>query len=201
MALTLQISSGKQVMLRPIGPEDVDRLRAAKDLLSPESIHTRFFQSGQLNVDALEKVAQADQHLHIAWGALDPKVPDFPGLGVARMIRQSSASTSAEVAVTVIDEWQGKGLGKLFFMLLYVLAGMEGIQELEMILLVDNQRFISKLESIGARVTMSHGEYEVILPVLPPDAYDTFPNADLVASLKHLHQELIRFKQKKAANS
>jgi hypothetical protein len=43
--------------------------------------------------------------------AVDPTTPQQDGLGIARFIRSTENPRVAEMAFTVIDDWQHKGLG------------------------------------------------------------------------------------------
>jgi GNAT superfamily N-acetyltransferase len=63
----------------------------------------------ELGESQLHYLTEVDHHTHEALVASDPKTGE--GLGVARFIRSASDATVAEVAVTVVDDWQGRGLG------------------------------------------------------------------------------------------
>jgi GNAT superfamily N-acetyltransferase len=56
-------------------------------------------------------LTEIDHHDHEAIIALDEQTGE--GIGVARYVRDQERPEVAEVAVTVIDDWQGRGLGTL----------------------------------------------------------------------------------------
>jgi GNAT superfamily N-acetyltransferase len=65
-----------------------------------------------------------DQVTHVAWGALIDDVP----AGVGRYILGEDGV--AEIAVTVVDEFQRRGLGRALFDALVASARASGIEEL-----------------------------------------------------------------------
>ena len=97
-------------MIRPIRPTDKDRLLAGFDRMSPESRYRRFFEPvDDLGAGQLRYLTEVDHHTHEALAALDAAGGE--PLGVARFIRTKDDPRVAEVAVAVVDEWQGRGLG------------------------------------------------------------------------------------------
>jgi GNAT superfamily N-acetyltransferase len=71
------------------------------------------------------------------------------GIGVARFVRSPSEPTSAEVAVTVIDEWQGRGLGTVLLEVIGARARREGIATFTALMLATNHQMIEVLEGVG----------------------------------------------------
>ena len=69
-------------------------------------------------------LTEIDHHDHEAIIALEEESGE--GIGVARYVRNPTHPETAEVAVTVIDEWQGRGLGTLLLEVLGQRARAEG---------------------------------------------------------------------------
>ena len=102
------------MVIRPIRPGDKDRLSDGLQRLSDESVHRRFltpkrtFTRGELRY--LTEINGVD---HVALVAEDPADPDPKLIAVGRFVRLSDDPEAAEVAITVADNWQGRGLGSL----------------------------------------------------------------------------------------
>jgi GNAT superfamily N-acetyltransferase len=142
------------VIVRPAVPEDRVLLVEAFERLSPESRYRRFFaplktMSGPL-LDHLTAVDSVD---HFAWAALaaDPQPDRRPvGVGVSRYVRLPDPA-AAEMAVTVVDDWQGRGLGRVLLDALVLEALENGITRFEGDVLVENRPMQELLRRTGAR--------------------------------------------------
>lgn len=116
--------------------------------LSPESRYRRFFRSmEQMSERDLAYLTNIDHHDHEAILALDPETD--AALGVARYVRDRDNPSSAEAAVVVADDWQGRGLGKLLLERLSSRAMDEGIERFTALVQADNHRAVTLLASLG----------------------------------------------------
>src|SRR5438132_691696 len=106
------LADGTRVLLRLVRPDDAPLLKAGFDKLSPESRYRRFLSARtDLDEAALRYLTTPDGEDHFAIGAL--ALPSGEGLGTARFVRLEDEPRFADAAVTVVDQAQGKGLGKL----------------------------------------------------------------------------------------
>jgi GNAT superfamily N-acetyltransferase len=144
---------GDRVLIRPIRADDKQWLTGLFDHLSPESRYRRFFSPMKdLRDSQLHYHTEVDHHKHEALVASDPATG--AGLGVARFIRLDSDPTVAEVAVTVIDDWQGRGLGTELLHELADRAREEGIERFNAMVLDGNRPMVELLRELGdTRVT------------------------------------------------
>ncbi len=147
----LELDSGRRVRLAPLGPEDRETLERGFERLSTESRYRRFLApKSKLTEAELGYLTEVDQHDHLAIGAtIVGGETDGAGVGVARCIRLEQAPTIAEAAVTVVDEFQGMGLGSQLLERLVVAARERGIETFRATLLAENKPMRVLLEKIG----------------------------------------------------
>jgi len=155
-----------QVFLRPVMPEDREQIQSGMAALSHESRYFRFFTSAaQLSGQQLHYFTEVDQRAHVAWIALDASNPEHPGLGIARFIRIKEEPTVAEMALTVIDAYQRRGVGRILLAILYLSAEAQGIQMLRAVVAGENTTMLKWLHGLGATGSCERGEYRLNLPV------------------------------------
>jgi RimJ/RimL family protein N-acetyltransferase len=154
------------VVIQPIRPDHKDALERVFARLSDRSRYSRFLAPMErLSPTMLAYLTEVDHHDHEALIAFDPGSGD--AVGVARYVRIEGST--AEAAVTVIDDWQGRGLGTGLTSLLAERALEEGIDSFTAVLLAENREMIALLESLG-QVTVTDreaGTMNVEVPLEP----------------------------------
>jgi GNAT superfamily N-acetyltransferase len=149
---------GAPVTIRPIQPEDRDELREGFRRLSPLSRYQRFFsEMSDLSDEQLDYLTQVDGHNHVALVALCPTA-DLRlerGVGVARFVRLADEPDVAEVAITVADDAQHKGIGSALLAALIAAARARGIHRFRMQVLSTNAGMLALLAHARA-VEISH---------------------------------------------
>lgn len=163
----LPLRDGSTVLVRPVKPSDKDLIRAGFDRLSDESRYRRFLTpTSKLTEQMLRYLTEVDHHEHEALVAVDPD--SGKGVGIAEFVRSGSA-TNAEVAVTVVDDWQGRGLGTVLLDLLAERAREEGVETFSAQMLATNTAMIDLLRRVGsAQVTEREGACIEVEEQLPP---------------------------------
>jgi len=145
-------------VFRPITPGDKILLQRGMELLSPESRYRRFFSEiDHLSDEQLRYFTEIDYDNHYAWLATAPDSPETPAVGVARYIRLPDDRTTAEGAVTVIDSYQGLGVGSALLLLLAGSAIQRGVRRFVMFVLGENEPMIGLLHQAGAVSQGSEG--------------------------------------------
>src|SRR5207244_7477375 len=104
------LRDGSTVLIRQVRGTDAPLLADGFARLSARSRQMRFLgPKKMLSAAELRYLTQVDHHDHEAIGALSPA--EGRGVGVARYIRDADDPRAAEIAVTIADHWQGRGLG------------------------------------------------------------------------------------------
>ncbi|HET7865828.1 MAG TPA: acetate--CoA ligase family protein, partial [Burkholderiaceae bacterium] len=159
---------GRQVLLRPIRPEDETRHRAFMAQLSPEDMRLRFFsRRRELPRSELARLVQIDYAREMAFIALDA-APDAPDevLGVVRAVCDPD-NVNAEFAIVVRSDLKGQGLGHLLLgkMIRYLQA--HGTQRMVGDVLRDNPAMRDLMESNGFGVDPLASDASTVRYVLP----------------------------------
>jgi RimJ/RimL family protein N-acetyltransferase len=161
------LRDGTPVRMRPVQPDDKHLLEVGMEHLSKESRHFRFFGPvSVLSEKLLGQFTEIDHVNHEAVGALDIGGTPANPIGVVRYIRMPEQQTTAEVAVTVVDSHQGKGLGTLLLAFLAYRATENGITEFAATVLSENHRMLKLLRELGASTKFgAAGEVDIRVPL------------------------------------
>ena len=166
--LRVKLRDRSEVLVRPIEPGDKQALARGFARLSADSRYQRFLAPMEELTDAqLAYLTEIDHHDHEALAAFDTETGD--GVGVARYVRAPGAD-AAEAAVTVVDDWHGRGLGTALSTLLADRAREEGIRRFTAILLASNRQMLELLATLGPTREVSQKEGIVEIEVELPEA-------------------------------
>src|SRR4051794_11049034 len=144
-AVTLR--DGSEALIRPIDASDRDGLEAAFERLSARSRRMRFLGYRKRLTDAeLGYFTDVDHADHEALVATD--IDGGAIVGVARYVRSAIDHETAELAVTVADPSQNRGLGTALLTCLADRAQEVGVRRFEGSVLVDNRPMIQLLKAV-----------------------------------------------------
>jgi RimJ/RimL family protein N-acetyltransferase len=145
------LRDGSRVEIRALRPDDRAAVLAAVDHTSERSLHRRFFAARRtftereiaffLNVDFTSHVALVAVVKH------DDGEEEIVGGGRYVMLQPGRA----EAAFTVVDQYQGRGLGPVLLRHLAAIAGGAGIHEFVAEVLPDNTPMLELFEHSGSR--------------------------------------------------
>jgi GNAT superfamily N-acetyltransferase len=142
------LRDGSRVRIRQWHRSDTDLLRRGFDRLSPESRYRRFLSGiRELSGPTLRGLTQLDHHVREAMIAVDELTGE--AIGLARYVRYPRRPEGAELAVTVIDDWQGRGVGTLLLDVLCARAREGGITRFTALMLATNRTMRDLLEQLG----------------------------------------------------
>ena len=165
----ITLRSGQRVLVRALRPDDGPGLAEAFEQLSETSRYRRFFTAKpHLSEQSLAYFTNVDHHDHEALVAVAPGSRQL--VGVARFIRDPREPDQAEVAVTVIDSWQRRGLGTVLLRELARRATEEGIGHFTAQILADNRPMLTLAHRLGYAETTRDGTMvsaRIELPAAP----------------------------------
>lgn len=122
-----------QVLIRPLAPTDREAERTFIAGLSAESRRFRFLGAIQAPSERLlDRLTEVDQLHDVAFAAVVPEGAGERIVGVSRYSTDPTGQT-CECAVTVSDEWHGRGLGTTLMRHLIEVARARGIRTMESI--------------------------------------------------------------------
>ena len=164
---TVRLRDGARVTLRQLTRDDRQRLAASFARLSEESRYRRFFTTkSELSEADLDYLVDIDHRRHEAIVAIDPETDEL--VGVARYVRLTQGEEVAEVAVTVADDWQRRGVGRALLDRLTYRARNEGVRGFSALVQSDNRASLGLLAALGnARQLSDAGQRELLIE-LPP---------------------------------
>jgi GNAT superfamily N-acetyltransferase len=169
------LRDGTRILVRPILPEDRDRLREGFVRLSAQSRYRRFLTSLEhLSDQQVRDLTEIDYDDHMAWVAIDSSRPARPGVGVARYVRLAEEPAVAEAAVTVLDEYQGRGIGTILLRMLAGSAREHGIRSFRGYVLAENAPMLDILQDLGATAVQEGPLLRVDVPI--PATADELPD-------------------------
>jgi RimJ/RimL family protein N-acetyltransferase len=165
------LRDGSTVLIRQVRRTDAPLLADGFARLSARSRRMRFLSTKTtLSASELRYFTDVDHHDHEALGALSPA--DGRGVGIARYIRDPADPEAAEIAVTIADDWQGRGLGTELLVRLSDRARQAGIGRFTATVSADNVAMPRLLWKMGAELTgRSRGTVDYEVALAPADEY------------------------------
>ena len=133
----------------------------------------------------LKFFTEIDYVNHMAWGALRKAPTGDQGIGVARYVRNPRNPKCAEAAVTIIDEFQHRGVGTLLMGALYWSALSNGIESFEGYILAENKSMMRLLRILNAELAYEqHGVVHAKVSVVKNP--ETLPDTHIGRVLKQI---------------
>ena len=146
-----RLRNGEQVLIRPVRPSDADAEQVFVRSLSPTSRLLRFHLGiRELAPETLRAFTNVDERRHVAVVAQQGG-PGGRIVADARYVRDDGDDTSAEFAIAVADEWQGRGLGRHLMRRLLDHAAAHGVRRMWGHVLYENPRMLAMVREAGGR--------------------------------------------------
>jgi RimJ/RimL family protein N-acetyltransferase len=133
----VRLRDGATILIRPVEPDDAAQLKVGFEHLGAVSRYRRFLTPiDHLSPRQLSYLTRVDHASHEAIAALDASTGE--GIGIARYLRDPGDARLAEVAITVADTWQGRGVGTALLDRLSARARAAGIDRITARMIVGN---------------------------------------------------------------
>lgn len=161
-----RLANGREVLIRPIRPEDALPLRAGFALLQPDEIRQRFLYTlTELTPDMADKLTRPDPRCEFAIVAAEPLPPGEALVGAVARVAITDGTRDAEFAILVSRYIDGMGLGRHLMRRLVRWARGKKLHRLYGDVLEHNQPMLALAESLGFRreTSQSPGLVRVVL--------------------------------------
>ena len=145
------LRDGTDAFVVPLERTDRAQLAAEFETLSPESRRRRFLAPVRHLSDAMLEhlVDDVDGIDHVALVLCAETTPDvYDPVALARIVRYADVTDAADLAVTVKDEWQGRGVASALLDVL-VRARPAGVTRIVTEVLKDNPASLAMLRRLG----------------------------------------------------
>jgi protein lysine acetyltransferase len=188
--VVVTLPDGARLRIRPILPTDRGKLADTQPGFSRESHYKRFFSAPPLSDRVVQYLVDVDYFDHFAWVALVADDPGEPGVASARYIRERTAPDTAEVAFSVVDDYQGRGLGTLLVGALAVAAAQNGVRRFRARVLAENEPMRAILRRAGAHLDFAEpGVLETVVDV--PAFGDGLPDLATANALRATARDIV----------
>jgi RimJ/RimL family protein N-acetyltransferase len=162
-----RLPDGALILVRSIRPDDKRMLEDGLRHLSDESVQRRFLTpKRKFSRAELRYLTEVDGRDHVALVAEAPGDPARRLIAVARFVRLTDEPSTAEAAIVVADDWQGRGVGTKMTKLLAQAACAAGITRFTATMSSDNvpaQRLMAKLTKHLEQHHAGYGVSELVL--------------------------------------
>ncbi|MBS1221021.1 MAG: GCN5-related N-acetyltransferase [Proteobacteria bacterium] len=166
---TITLPNERELLLRPVLPEDEPPLQALVSRASPEDLRRRFFQPiRELSHEVAATLTQIDYHREMALVAVGPGVPGKAEVYGIVNLSADPDNERAEYSILVDRALMGQGLGNRLMRCIIHYARTRGIQEIYGEVLTENKPMLQMNRALGFAVRSDPddpGLKHVVLPL------------------------------------
>jgi protein lysine acetyltransferase len=187
--IPVPLRDGTELHLRPVLPGDNERTSKGPVEFSSETLYRRFQSMRRPTRSLMRYLFEVDYVDHFVWVMTDGA--DGPVVADARFVRDESNPSLAEVAFTVADAYQGRGVGSLLMDVVAVTAWYDGIRFFSARVLTDNLPMRTILDRYGAVWHRDDlGVVTTVVDIPPPD--DLTMSRELSGQIRDATRQVIR---------
>ncbi|WP_108638091.1 GNAT family N-acetyltransferase [Mycobacterium rhizamassiliense] len=184
--IPVRVRDGTLLLLRPVLPGDDERAVHGHIQFSSETLYRRFMTARLPSPALMHYLSEVDYVDHFVWVITDGSDP----VADARFVRDETDPTIAEIAFTVADAYQGRGVGAFMFGALSIAAKANGIEKFTARMLSDNVPMRAIMDHYGA--TWQREDVGVITTVIDvPHGRDLGIKRDLADEIKRVARQVV----------
>lgn len=169
-----RLPNGRELLIRPIRPEDAEPLRAGFDLLQPDEVRQRFLYSLKEMTPAMaERFTRINPKNEFALVAAEPLPPGEALVGAVARAAIDGSGRNAEFAILVSRYIAGMGLGRYLMTRLVKWARGKKLDTIYGDVFENNQAMVALSQSLGFEREVQHdaqGLVRVVLALKPAAA-------------------------------
>jgi CRP-like cAMP-binding protein len=144
--IPIRVRDGTELLLRPVLPGDDERTVHGHIQFSKDTLYRRFMSARAPTPALMHYLSEVDYVDHFVWVVTDGSDP----VADARFVRDEHDPTVAEIAFTVADAYQGRGIGSFLIGALSIAAKVDGVKRFSARMLADNLPMRTIMDRCGA---------------------------------------------------
>lgn len=164
-----RLRDGRRARIVALRANHAARLMAGFERLSTESRYTRFMSpKRQLTLGELRYFTQLDGEHHYALAVEVDTGAGWDGAGVARIVQCAQEPKRVEIAVTILDEYQGLGIGTLLVDRLFDAAVERDYREIGADVLAENTAMLTVFRKVAPDLLVEGydgGSLRLVMPL------------------------------------
>lgn len=165
---TITLPDGRELLLRPILPQDAEPLRVGFALLTPEEVRMRFLHPlKELTPEMAHRLTHLDAKRDFALVAAEGLPPGEALIGAVARASIVADTRRAEFALLVSRFLAGQGLGALMLRRVIRWAKLKRLDELYGDVLDENSPMLGLAQALGFRREPLHDDPGLIRVTLP----------------------------------
>ncbi|NUO74907.1 MAG: GNAT family N-acetyltransferase [Lysobacter sp.] len=145
-----RLPNGREVLIRPIRPEDAEPLRAGFSLLQPDEVRQRFLYAlKELTPEMAERFTRVNPKTEFALVAAEPMSPGEALVGAVARVAIDDNGKDAEFAILVSHYIANMGLGRYLMTRLVKWARGKKVERIYGDVFEHNHAMLALAQSLG----------------------------------------------------
>ena len=157
----ITLRDGRSVRVRAVLPSDEEEILQAFDRMGADARYMRFMSTRQhVNVDRLRSVLASFPEKGFAIAATVPAPDGIDIVGSSSYMLEGDGG-SCEFAISIVDAWNGAGLGRRMMEALIEAAQQRGLGQMKGFVLAANAPMLGLAQRVGFKVARDPDDFSV----------------------------------------